>query len=177
MIFQINENTIKRLIHESDLESFIKSNSKKELIDLIGKPLNLVMMIEIKKFDPKTRLINKKYKKKKLEGQIEDILSWDLYSDPTIVYKSDEGVYNLKFNDRKNTFVLEDYDLKNHVLPYKNTDSEKLDQFKKHFYNEDIISGRSDVTEKWSEKYKKSINCNNPKGFSQRAHCQGRKKN
>lgn len=32
------------------------------------------------------------------------------------------------------------------------------------------------VNEKWSEKYKKSINCKNPKGFSQRAHCQGRKK-
>lgn len=29
----------------------------------------------------------------------------------------------------------------------------------------------------WSEKYKKSIDCNNPKGFSQRAHCQGKKKN
>ena len=28
----------------------------------------------------------------------------------------------------------------------------------------------------WSEKYKKSIDCNNPKGFSQRAHCQGQKK-
>ena len=28
----------------------------------------------------------------------------------------------------------------------------------------------------WSDKYKKSIDCNNPKGFSQRAHCQGRKK-
>ena len=28
----------------------------------------------------------------------------------------------------------------------------------------------------WSEKYKRSINCENPKGFSQRAHCQGRKK-
>ena len=28
----------------------------------------------------------------------------------------------------------------------------------------------------WSDKYKKSINCDNPKGFSQRAHCQGRKK-
>ena len=28
----------------------------------------------------------------------------------------------------------------------------------------------------WSAKYKKSINCDNPKGFSQRAHCQGRKK-
>ncbi len=29
---------------------------------------------------------------------------------------------------------------------------------------------------KWSDKYKSSIDCNNPKGFSQRAHCQGRKK-
>ena len=34
----------------------------------------------------------------------------------------------------------------------------------------------SSLKEKWSAKYKKSINCNNPKGFSQRAHCQGRKK-
>jgi len=33
------------------------------------------------------------------------------------------------------------------------------------------------VVEKWSDKYKKSINCNNPKGFSQKAHCQGRMKN
>jgi len=28
----------------------------------------------------------------------------------------------------------------------------------------------------WSKKYKRSIDCNNPKGFSQKAHCQGRKK-
>jgi len=33
------------------------------------------------------------------------------------------------------------------------------------------------ILEKWSQKYKRSINCKNPKGFSQRAHCQGRKKN
>ena len=33
------------------------------------------------------------------------------------------------------------------------------------------------LEEKWSEKYKKSIDCDNPKGFSQKAHCQGRKKN
>ena len=32
------------------------------------------------------------------------------------------------------------------------------------------------VTEKWSEKYKRSINCRRPRGFSQRAHCAGRKK-
>jgi len=33
-----------------------------------------------------------------------------------------------------------------------------------------------ELTEKWSEKYKKSINCSNPKGFSQKAHCAGRRK-
>ena len=33
------------------------------------------------------------------------------------------------------------------------------------------------ITEKWSNKYKKSINCSSPKGFSQKAHCAGRKKN
>ncbi len=28
----------------------------------------------------------------------------------------------------------------------------------------------------WSDKYKKSIDCDNPKGFSQKAHCAGRRK-
>lgn len=31
-------------------------------------------------------------------------------------------------------------------------------------------------TEAWSKSYKKSINCSNPKGFSQRAHCAARRK-
>ena len=34
----------------------------------------------------------------------------------------------------------------------------------------------TDFTEAWSDKYKKSINCSNPKGFSQKAHCAGKKK-
>lgn len=34
----------------------------------------------------------------------------------------------------------------------------------------------TDFTEAWSDKYKKSIDCNNPKGFSQKAHCAGKKK-
>ena len=33
------------------------------------------------------------------------------------------------------------------------------------------------ITEEWSKKYKDSINCSNPKGFSQKAHCAGKKKN
>ena len=32
------------------------------------------------------------------------------------------------------------------------------------------------IPEKWSKKYKSSINCSNPKGFSQKAHCAGRNK-
>jgi hypothetical protein len=36
--------------------------------------------------------------------------------------------------------------------------------------NEDVLD------EKWSQKYKNSINCSNPKGFSQKAHCAGKKK-
>ena len=32
------------------------------------------------------------------------------------------------------------------------------------------------LTETWSQKYKKSINCSHPKGFSQKAHCAGKKK-
>jgi hypothetical protein len=33
------------------------------------------------------------------------------------------------------------------------------------------------ISEKWSKKYKRSIDCSRPKGFSQRAHCAGRRKN
>ena len=37
--------------------------------------------------------------------------------------------------------------------------------------NDDVLA------EAWSEKYKRSIDCSNPKGFSQKAHCAGKKKN
>jgi len=33
------------------------------------------------------------------------------------------------------------------------------------------------VKEKWTNKYKNNIDCSRPQGFSQRAHCQDRKKN
>ena len=41
----------------------------------------------------------------------------------------------------------------------------------------DGSSNGGGVSEAWSAKYKKSIDCNNPKGFSQRAHCRGKKMN
>ena len=41
--------------------------------------------------------------------------------------------------------------------------------------NKKIVK-EEELTEKWSKKYKRSIDCSHPKGFSQKAHCAGRKK-
>ena len=38
------------------------------------------------------------------------------------------------------------------------------------------LTTEEELDEKWSDKYKRSIDCSHPKGFSQRAHCQGKKK-
>ena len=38
------------------------------------------------------------------------------------------------------------------------------------------MENKKDIGEKWSEEYKRSIDCSKPKGFSQRAHCRGKKK-
>jgi hypothetical protein len=46
---------------------------------------------------------------------------------------------------------------------------------KKNTSESESIS-KKEMMEKWSKKYKDSINCENPKGFSQKAHCQGKKK-
>jgi len=54
-------------------------------------------------------------------------------------------------------------------------DQEKLQKSKKAKTEKHIVA-EEELDEEWSEKYKKSIDCKNPKGFSQRAHCQGRKK-
>ena len=58
-----------------------------------------------------------------------------------------------------------------------------LEKFRERQGRRPVARGREiDIStdyleEKWSDKYKSSINCSNPKGFSQKAHCAGRKKN
>lgn len=56
-------------------------------------------------------------------------------------------------------------------------------QFAIHDWGEKIMkmteldsSVKQDIQEGWSQKYKSSINCSHPKGFSQKAHCAGKKK-
>jgi hypothetical protein len=46
-----------------------------------------------------------------------------------------------------------------------------LDDFISEKYNKPRVGGKR----RWSVKYKKSINCNNPKGFSQKQFCKRKK--
>lgn len=39
-----------------------------------------------------------------------------------------------------------------------------------------VVREGLELMEKWTQKYKNSINCSDPKGFSQKAHCAGKKK-
>jgi GH24 family phage-related lysozyme (muramidase) len=58
----------------------------------------------------------------------------------------------------------------NHACDYVATVRDYL-----KFYSEEKEKGTHNIEEKWSNTYKKSINCKNPKGFSQQAHCRARK--
>ena len=62
-------------------------------------------------------------------------------------------------------------------LQSQQTDEGVLQRFENLPLEEQLrIVNESEVLEKWSKKYKASINCSNPKGFSQKAHCAGKKK-
>ena len=63
-----------------------------------------------------------------------------------------------------------------HISEAKVNIDQVFDFFMNKLKDEDGEYISNMLEEKWSEKYKKSIDCNNPKGFSQRAHCKGRKK-
>ena len=60
----------------------------------------------------------------------------------------------------------------NHACDYVATVRDYL-----KFYHDEKEAGTTDdqIDEKWTNSYKKSINCSNPKGFSQKAHCKARR--
>jgi hypothetical protein len=60
----------------------------------------------------------------------------------------------------------------NHAADYVATVRDYL-----KFYHDEKSTGTPDneINEKWSRKYKSSIDCSHPKGFSQKAHCAGRR--
>jgi hypothetical protein len=91
-----------------------------------------------------------------------------------------------EFSDTKDSLkkgIDEDEKIKNKKM---NKPIGKLYTLTKKEFEEAATSGGSggystklfggEMKEKWSQKYKDSIDCDNPKGFSQRAHCQGKVK-
>ncbi len=82
--------------------------------------------------------------------------------------KKDAKVVEMKFHPKdyydKNEMLNRPNYIRNQApIPANQKDGEHT------YYNPDVKEG-------WSKKYKKSIDCNNPKGFSQKANCAGRKK-
>jgi hypothetical protein len=84
------------------------------------------------------------------------------YSDRAEIYRGDKLVYT-KAGDYSNPTKRQHTTVKSRI-------NDLVAQKKGWDESADYIE------EKWSQKYKSSINCSNPKGFSQRAHCAGRKK-
>lgn len=91
-----------------------------------------------------------------------------------------------EFADNIISWVVLDLNLPDDIDDYEVTDFLKdeygeyiMSRFESYDYeddNDDWDGYQSEIEEKWSKKYKGSIDCGNPKGFSQRAHCRGRKK-
>lgn len=93
---------------------------------------------------------------------------------PTTVNEEAAGVGVVK-NSKDPRYVMatmgDDNDVTASTLPRMMAGYHLTKKYKKLKEEIDVLK------EKWSAKYKRSINCNNQRGFSQRAHCQGRKKN
>ena len=90
-----------------------------------------------------------------------------------------------EFADNIISWVVLDLNLPDDIDDYEVTDFLKdeygeyiMSRFESYDYedDDDWDGYKDEIDEKWSQKFKKSIKCNNPKGFSQKAYCQGRKK-
>lgn len=73
-----------------------------------------------------------------------------------------------------NVYLRSDEDQRKLMLTYLKTKNGLKELMRKV---ETLVIDDELLAEAWSDTYKRSIDCTNPKGFSQRAHCAGRKKN
>ena len=125
-------------------------------------------VIELAKQKP-VKEVNPKDINYNFSGRIEDdketesrVTSADLSYPILVVQNRDNKIFALLDGTHRLEKALR---LKLDKIKVKIFDIDELEQFK-----------TDKLEEKWSQKYKRSIDCKNPKGFSQKAHCQGRKK-
>jgi len=85
-----------------------------------------------------------------------------------------EDIKNIILRIQTESQMLEDYDRLGGII--KRIWTLDLQRPLSEDVKKNVIKNIRLATEAWSAKYKRSIDCDNPRGFSQRAHCQGRKK-
>ena len=110
------------------------------------------------------------------EDEVKKIESADLQY-PILIFVDNDGEFIsiIDGHHRAQKAVRKELEtIKAKVIPINSLPKNIRKVFSHMGRQEDMKEG--ELTEKWSEKYKKTINCNNPKGFSQRAHCQGKRK-
>jgi len=85
--------------------------------------------------------------------------------------KSDEALFKLIEGGKKE----EDFKPKRQIANdfFTREKARKRKEFENNGKNKRVVVGRK---KRWSHKYKKSINCKKPKGFSQKQYCKYRKK-
>jgi hypothetical protein len=161
-------------------------STKEEFLDVLykSKPWNDAKMLAEFKAEDFLKDLSEEKTKKFIE-------EWDETLKSLNEIMGEQGVYKGKFMEPVPTTAKKDPYL--FFKFFENRFQKKSEGFKRKAYRlYDVVISNSVMTEneqkninyflvnriveKWSKKYKKSINCSNPKGFSQKAHCAARKK-
>jgi len=150
----LQENIRRVLREETQIPSSIRRRvTNSDIEEAFLKALDSIDYSRLhNQFSPIKNISLKTFAKLVIDEMTTD-LEQDYFSDNNRIYFDNDEIYHEKIR-----------------VPLMNYFGNRI----KKRYNND--KSEEELTEKWTEKYKKSINCNNPKGFSQRAHCQGKGK-
>jgi hypothetical protein len=176
------------LSNGKSLSDIAKKHSYDDASDSLNRKKFTKMFIQLKRQLKKGIKVEMEHTKNRVVAR--EIAMDHLNEDPRYYDKlkkieSKEGEREKKYLDiqdmipmlRKqlNKGTMFDKDLKKgEEKPKKKEPNEATGSGSSGGYSAPLFGG--EMEEKWSEKYKKSIDCENPKGFSQRAHCQSKTK-
>ena len=153
--------------------------SMKKIVKLTQSNLNYIVKQVISEQSDKAQIFLRRRKR-----LIEDLIEKNIDE----VEENGGSTYadEFEFADNIISWVVLDLNLPDDIDDYEVTDFLKdeygeyiMSRFESYDYEDDDDDWdgyQSEIEEKWSKKYKGSIDCGNPKGFSQRAHCRARKK-
>jgi len=153
---KVDVNTLTKELHNGIKTEMEHTTNKQK-----AKEIAMDHLAEDPKYYTKLKKVESKEGKKPISAK--DIFKQDLQNDPDY----QEFKKNRQYKDDQTG------ELRSLGVP-----SVDKDQFvnKKKWSRIKESESEKEIDEKWSQKYKDSIDCNNPKGFSQKAHCQGKAK-